>query len=152
MPTLQGTISIQALPPHRGLMVHLGIIAVTGPDVPLPYGGHPPAKAFTDAIKVFDKVNLNSEWLETAIDVPFRVELPRGHYYVQVRAILLRAKAGEIFAQAEGFFVGPQPIYVGADRNGDVSYPVAWPTTRLEDMQHYGTVTPGRKRPWWKFW
>ena len=34
----------------------------------------------------------------------------------------------------------------------NVTLPVEWPQIPLEDLHHYGTVSPQNKRPWWKFW
>jgi hypothetical protein len=152
MPKLEGTISISRLPPNRGLIVNLCFFAVAGPDAPAPYGGDPPTEAATDCDKVLEQVDLERESQDPAVDVGFSVERAAGYYYVQVRIILFQAKEGKMRAQAEQFFFGKRPLVFGTESHGNVTLPIEWPQIPLEDLHHYGTVSPQKKRPWWKFW
>jgi hypothetical protein len=152
MAKLEGTISITGLPPHRGLIVDLCFFAVAGPEVPAPHNGDPPADAITDCDKVFEQVDLEKESQETTFEHSFGVERSSGYYYVQLRVILFRVRAGKVFAQAEQFCFARRPVQVTAEPEGTVTFPVSWPTEPLEELQHYGTVSPRTKRPWWRFW
>jgi hypothetical protein len=152
MPKLEGTISMSRLPANRGLIINLCFFAVAGPDAPAPYNGDPPAEAASDYDKVFEQVNLEKESQDSAVEIGFSVERPAGYYYVQVRVILFQAKEGKVFAQAEQFFFGKRPLVFGAESQGNVTLPVEWPTIPLEDLHHYRTIRPQKKRPWWKFW
>ena len=152
MASLTGTISIQDLPPHRGIIASLAFFAVQSAESPVPFGGDPPAKEVTDDEKVFDKVDLNSESTRTSFEHSFSVERPAGYYYIQLRVILFRLHSGKVFAQAEQFFFGRRPLQIGDYQTGHVTFPVIWPTTPLESLHSYGTIKPQRKRPWWRFW
>jgi hypothetical protein len=44
MATLEGTIAVAGLPPHRGLIVNLCFFPVGAADAPAPYGGDPPGR------------------------------------------------------------------------------------------------------------
>jgi hypothetical protein len=152
MAKLQGTVALTGLPPHRGLIVNLCFYRVDSADAAAPYDGDPPAEAATDCNEVVKQVDLNSESDQAGYDLPFRVERPTGFYFVQVRAILFRAPAGKVFAQAEQFFFGRRPVEFASAPEGDVTLPVSWPTQSLEALHHYGTVSPSDKRPWWRLW
>lgn len=152
MAKLEGTISITGLPPHRGLIVNLCFFAVAGPDAPAPHNGDPPAEAVTISDKVFEQVDLDKESQETTFEHHFGVERSPGYYYVQVRAILFRSRDGKVFAQAEQFFFARQPVHIAAEPEGNVTLPVSWPREPLEELRHYGAVSPQTKRPWWRFW
>jgi hypothetical protein len=150
MAKLEGTISITDLPPHRGLMVNLCFFAVAGADSPPPYNGDPPAEAATDCEKVFEQVDLDKESQETTFEHHFRVERSPGYYYVQLRAMLFRIRDGKVLAQVQPFFFARRPVQVAAIPEGNVTFPVSWPTAPLDTL--YGIVSPQAKRPWWRFW
>ena len=152
MPKLEGNISISCLPPNRGLIVNLCFFAVAGTDAPVPYGGDPPAEAATDCDKVFEQVNLEKESRDSAVEVGFSVERAAGYYYVQVRVILFKTKEGKMLAQSRPVFLWEAPLVFGAESQGNVTLPVEWPAIPMEDLHHYGTVSPQSGRPWWKFW
>ena len=152
MGRLEGTISMTGLPPHRGLIVNLCFFAVKGPDSPSPHNGDPPAEAATDCDKVFEQVDLDNESQETTFEHHFSIERQPGYYYVQVRVILFRMREGSVFAQAEQFFFARRPIHIGAELDGQHTFPVSWPTDPLEALHHYGTISPQTKGPWWRFW
>src|SRR5438552_86227 len=125
MDTLDGTISITGLPPHRGLIVNLCFYEVSGPDVPAPHGGDPPTEAAPDFhLKVAEHVHLHEESLETTFEQAFRLEHRPGYYYVQVRVILFRERSGSIFAQAEQFFFARRPVWITAEPEGHFTFPV----------------------------
>jgi hypothetical protein len=149
---LEGMIAVTGLPPHRGLIVNLCFYRVEVPDAPAPYGGDPPAEAATDCHEIVHQVDLETESSRGAYDLPFRIERPAGFYYLQVRAILFRAQAGGVFAQVEQFFFGRRPVHVASEQEGTLTLPVSWPTQALEDLNHYGTMRPQTRRPWWRFW
>jgi len=69
-----------------------------------PLWGDPPAEAATDTHPIAERVDFDNESVESAYDLPFEVERPPGHYYLQVRAILFRLRTGQVIAQAEQFF------------------------------------------------
>jgi hypothetical protein len=152
MSRLEGTISITGLPPHRGLIVHVCFFPVAGPDAAAPHDGDPPAEAATDCDKVFERVDLNKESQQTAFEHHFGVERPSGYYYVQVRAIFFQTRDGRVFAQAEQFFFRNRPIQIVPKPGGELTFPVRWPAQPLEALHHYHTISPQRKRPWWRFW
>jgi hypothetical protein len=152
MARLEGTIAVSGLPLHRGLIVSLCFYRVEAADAPVPYGGDPPAEAATDCHEVVKHVDLDTETNRAAYDLPFSIERPAGFYYLQVRAILFRTQAGKVFAQAEQFFFGRRPVSVGPEPEGALTLPVTWPAQALEELHHYGTVSPQPKRPWWRFW
>jgi hypothetical protein len=152
MAKLEGAITVSGLPSHRGLIASLCFYRVEAADAPAPFGGDPPAEAATDCHEVVQQVDLNTESSQPAYDLPFSVERPIGFYYLQVRAILFRTEAGQVVAQAEQFFFGRRPVHFTSEPEGTLTLPVSWPTQTLEELQHYGTVSPQRKRPWWRFW
>lgn len=153
MGRLDGTISLTGLPPHRGVVLNLCLYPVSGPDTPAPYGGDPPAEAAIDCQKVFEKVDLTVESQQAELDQRFTLERQAGFYYVQVRAILFRSRHdGSVVAQAEQFFFARRPVQIEAISGGQITLPVSWPTEPLESLHHYGTVSPQRPRPWWRFW
>lgn len=153
MGRLEGHISIEGLPHHRGLMIHLAFFAVTGPDAPAPYGGNPPAEAVTDCVKVYEQVEIDSECRQTRFEYAFTLERPPGYYFVQVRAILFRDKqGGDLLAQAEQFFFARRPVRITPEPESRVMFPVTWPKEALEELHYYGTIKPQAKRPWWRFW
>lgn len=149
---LESTIVINGLPPHRGLIINLCFFAVGGLDVPAPYDGDPPADAAIDCIKIFEQVDLDKESQETTFEHHFDIERPPGYYYVQLRAILFRARDGKFFAQAEQFFFARRPVHITAEPGVKLILPVSWPTEALEALHDYGTMSPKTKRPWWRFW
>ena len=150
---LEGMIAITGLPPHRGMIVRLCFYRVDLADAPAPYGGDPPVGAATDCHEVFKHVDLNAESSQGACELPFRVARPAGFYYLQVRAILLRAPAGQVFAQAEQFFFRRRPVHVPPEEEeGVLRLPVSWPAQSLEELHTHGTVSPQTKRPWWRLW
>ncbi|HVS35282.1 MAG TPA: hypothetical protein VMS17_06840 [Gemmataceae bacterium] len=148
----EGAILITGLPPHRGLIINLCFFAVAKPDSPPPHNGDPPAEAATNCDKVFEQVDLDMESRETTFEHHFGIERSPGYYYVQLRVILFRAREGKVFAQAEQFFFARRPLLIGAELEGNVTLPVSWPTEPLEELHHYGTVSPQMKRPWRRFW
>lgn len=151
MAKLEGTIVVSGLPPHRGLIVNLCFYRVDTADAPAPYGGDPPADAVADSHDVFAQVDLHTESDRTAYELPFAIERQPGLDYLQVRAILFRAQAGKVFAQAERFFFDQRPVRV-PPRDGALALPVTWPTQSLEELHHQGTVRPQQHKPWWRLW
>jgi hypothetical protein len=139
---LEGTIAVTGLPPHRGLIVNLCLFPVEAADTPAPYAGDPPAEAVTDSHEVAKQVHLQTESSESGYDLPFAVERPAGHYYVQVRAILFRTQAGKAFAQAEQFFFAQRPLPLTNEPIGRITLPVQWPQIPLEELGSYGVVEP----------
>lgn len=152
MEKLEGTIAVTGLPPHRGLIVSLCFYPVEAPDAPAPYGGDPPAEAAVDCHEIVNQVDLDTETAQGTYELPFHLTRPAGFYYLQVRAILFRAQAGKVFAQAEQFFFGRRPVHVAPALEGTLTLPVAWPTLALEELHHHGTVTARAEKPWWRFW
>ena len=152
MARVEGTIAVTGLPPHRGLIVSLCFYRVEAADAPPPYDGDPPAEAATDYHEVVNQVDLDTESSHPAKDLPFSIERLAGFYYLQVRAILFRIQSGKVFAQAEQFFFARRPVQIDTEPKFKITLPVSWPTQALEEMHHYGTVSPQNKRPWWKFW
>lgn len=146
MAKLEGTITFTGLPPRRGLIVNLCFFAVAGPHAPVPYNGDPPVAAVTDCDTVFDQVHLKKETQDSTFQCPFTVERSRGYYFVQIRAILFRLNGEKLIAQAEQFFFSRRPVEFAATLEGNVTFPVTWPDIPLEELNHYGTVTPQAKR------
>ena len=147
MPRLAGAISLTGLPAHRGLILNVCFFAVKGPDATAPYNGDPPPDAATDCDKVFERVDLETESNDTRFDHTFNADRPTGYYFVQVRAILFRMQAGKVVAQAEQFFFGDRPVQIASEANAPVPFPVSWPALPVEELQHYGTVSPQSKKP-----
>jgi hypothetical protein len=144
MAIFEGSIAVTDLPPHRGLFVTLCFFPVETADAPAPYGGDPPAEAVTDSHEVANQVDMHTESLESACDLPFVVEKPAGIYYLQVRAILFRSRSGKMFAQAEQFFFARRPLSLTGAPLGHVTLPVQWPQIPLEELGTYGVVQPQR--------
>jgi hypothetical protein len=142
MGKLEGTVSISNLPPHRGLIVNLCFYGVDGPEAPAPHGGDPPAEAATDCQKIAEDVHPERESREATFERPFRIEHAIGWYYVQLRVILFREKDGANFAQVEPFFFSRRPLPIADEVLGQVELPVSWPAIPLEQLHHYGTLTP----------
>lgn len=152
MAKLEGIIEISGLPSHRGLIVSLCFYQVEATDAPAPHGGDPPAEAATDCHEIFKQADLNAESERAFYELPFDVDRPIGFYYLQVRAILFRVQAGNVFAQAEQFFFGRRPAHITPEPKGSLTLPITWPSEALEELHHYGTVSPRTKKPWWRFW
>lgn len=152
MATLQGTVVVTRLPPHRGLIVNVCFYGVDAEDAPAPFDGDPPAEAATNCEQIFKQVDLFTESKQSSYDLPFRIDRPAGFYYLQVRAILFRTQERGVFGQVEPFFFGRWPATVGAEPQEDLTLAVEWPSTPLEDLHVYGTMSPPSKRPWWRFW
>lgn len=152
MPTLAGTISLSRLPRHRGLILNVCLYPVEAADAASPYNGTPPPEAAIDCDKVFENVDLEAESSDACFDHKFTIERPVGFYFVQVRAILFRMQEGRVVAQAEQFFFGHQPVPVRSELTGGEYFPISWPTLPLQELQHYGTISPQSKKPWWRFW
>ena len=140
MATLEGTVALAGLPPHRGLIVNLCYFPVPSADTPAPFGGDPPTEAVTDWEKVIEQADLNTEVDQPAYDLPFTVERPAGFYYLQVRVILFRAQAGKMFAQAEQFFFARRPLPLPDQPHGRVTLPVQWPQIPLEELGTDGVI------------
>jgi hypothetical protein len=141
MVRLDGTVSISGLPAHLGLIVNLCFLRVRGPDAAPPYGGDPPSEAAIDLHKVWERVDFEKESVESSVEQTFSLKHAPGHYYVQVRAILFRSKAGQPFAQVEQFFFGRTVLHITAGMEA-TKFPIVWPTRPLEDLHYYGTMTP----------
>jgi hypothetical protein len=153
MATLQGTVALSGLPPHRGLILSLNLFPVQAADSPAPYGGDPPPEVEGDLMQVCENVDLHRESHESAVEQPFCIERPAGFYFVQVRAILVRTEDTKVFAQVEQFFFGRRPVEVANEPEGRVTFPVSWPEQSLDELQDYGTVRPQPpNKPWWQFW
>jgi hypothetical protein len=141
MATLQGTVSVTDLPSHRGLILSLCFYPVGAADAPAPYGGDPPAEAATDCHEVTRQVDLDTESVRTAYDLPFAIERAAGFYYLQVRAILFRFHAGKVIAQAEQFFFARRPLAMPG-QTIRVTLPVTWPPQTPEQLHLYGVIEP----------
>jgi len=146
---LEGTIQIAGLPPHRGFMIDVCFFSVESAGSPAPYDGDPPVDVVTDCDRVFERVDLEKESVETTFEQDFALERRAGYYFVQLRVILFRVQDGKAFAQAEQFFFGRRPLRIPVESN--VTFPVAWPPQSLSELHHYRTFKP-QNRPWWRFW
>ena len=142
MARFEGTIAVADLPPHRGLIVNLCFFRVGAATDPAPHDGDPPAEAVTDSHEVHKQADLNTECSRPGYDLPFVVERPAGFYYLQVRVILFRVRAGQAFAQAEQFFFARRPLPLTERPLGGVTLPVRWPQIPLEELGTYGVVEP----------
>ncbi len=137
---LSGRVSITGLPPRRGLIITLNFYKVNGPDAPAPYGGDPPPDVSMDSQKIIEQVDLDQECPETLFEQEFDLSHHMGHFYVELSAILIRNRKGSVFAQVERFFFSRRPLEIAVEPVGDVTFPVAWPATPLEDLHEYGTI------------
>ncbi len=142
MPTLDGTVALAGLPPHRGLIVNLCFFPVASADSPAPFGGDPPTESVTDCERVIEQADFNSEVDQPAYDLPFTIERPVGFYYLQVRVILFRAQAGKMFAQVEPYFFARRPLPLTDPPPGRVTLPVQWPQIPLEELGTDGFIEP----------
>ncbi len=141
MGTLEGTIALNGLPPHRGLIVGLCFYPVAAHDAPAPYSGDPPAKAATDCHRVANRVDLHSESSQVSYALPFRTERPAGFYYLQVRAILFRTQADNgVLAQAEQFFYSRRPLALAEQPPVSVTLPASWPQLSVGQLHIYGVI------------
>jgi hypothetical protein len=146
MGKLEGTVALDGLPAHRGLIVSLCFYPVAAPDAPAPYGGYPPAEAATDCHQVAKQDDLHSESSQVSYALPFSIERPAGFYYLQVRAILFRTQADKgVFAQAEQFFYSRRPLALTEQSPVSVTLPVSWPQLSVEQLHTYGVVKPRAK-------
>jgi hypothetical protein len=139
--TFAGLVEIDKLPPHFGLTVSLAFFPVSDADAPAPYNGDPPADAVTDCPELYSEVDLDTESRESTRAIPFSLERPTGHYYLQLRTLLYRKQEGKVFAQAEQFFFGRRPLALLNDLPS-VTLPVEWPSIPLDELGHYGTIEP----------
>jgi hypothetical protein len=152
MARLDGTVSITDLPPHRGVHLSVCFFRVPSVDAPPLYDGDPPAEACTDCVDICSEEHLDRDRLDPAREWRFFADRAPGCYYVQLRAILYRSQNGRMFAQVEQFFFRRRPLQIPAEDQGSVTFPVAWPTERLEELHLYGKVSPQKSHPWWRFW
>ena len=149
MVTIEGTVTIGNMPPHRAAMVSLSFYAVSGAESPPPYGGDPPADAYDQSVEVCSESPSETDFCEPHRSWHFAAETATGYYYVQLRVVLYREQDGRMFAQCEQFFFRRRPLHVPEDGVSDVAFPVTWPELALEDLHQYGIVSP--RRPWWRF-
>jgi hypothetical protein len=147
MGTLNGTIAMTGLPAHLGMIVDFCFYAVSAADAPAPYDGDPPAEAATDCQQVIKDVELNAESQHTSRDLAFCAERPAGFYYVGVRVVLFRKDGNKVFAQVEQFFFARRPLPMPDEGEILVTFPVTWPALPLEQLHHYGTISPQRPAP-----
>jgi len=146
MSNLEGKIIISDLPPHRGLIASICFFGVAESSAPVPYDGDPPTQAATDCDTVYEEVDLNTESSEPSVEVPFAVERAPGYWYIQLRAILFRKNVdGKMWAQSEQFFFGRRPLHIDSEYVSGLVLPVTWPSIKIEDLHHYGTLHPTRK-------
>jgi len=142
MVTLEGTVAVTGLPPHRGLIVTLCFFPVGSADARAPFDGDPPAEVVTDTHEIANQVDLHTESSQSAYDLPFVLDRPAGFYYLQLRCILFRTHAGKVFAQAEQFYFARRPLSLTEALFGRVTLPVQWPQVPLEELGIYGNVEP----------
>jgi hypothetical protein len=141
-----GQVEITGLPPNRGMIVSLALFPVAGADAPAPYDGDPPTdEVEKDCIELLVDVDLDIEVHQSTRIIPFAVEHPAGHYYLQLRTVLFRKQGERFVGQAEQFFFGRRPLPL-FENLSSVALPIEWPATEIEDMEHYGTFRPGRPR------
>lgn len=139
--TFAGVVEIDKLPSHFGLTVRLAFFPVSRADSPPPYDGDPPTDAVTDCVELYNEFDLETAIHESTRTIPFSLEHPAGHYYLQLRTLLYRKQNGKVFAQAEQFFFGHRPLAL-LDDLPSVKLPVEWPSIPLDGLGHYGTVEP----------
>jgi hypothetical protein len=152
MATLEGTVSIGGMPPHRGALVDLAFFRVAAADADPPYGGEPPAEACGDAVEVCAEGLADADGRETTREWPFEATRTPGYYYVQLRVVLYREHRGNMYAQSEQFFFRRRPVHVPEEGLAGITFPVVWPPEPIDELHQYGTVHPERPRPWWRFW
>lgn len=140
-----GEIEIADLPPHFGLTISLAFFPVSAADAPAPYNGDPPGDAVTDCPELYNQVDLDTEVQQSTRTLPFSIERPAGHYYLQLRTLLYRKQDGKIFVQAEQFFFGRRPLTL-LDDLPSVTLPVEWPSIPLDELEHYFTIEPQKGR------
>lgn len=145
---LAGAIEFSNLPPNFGLIVSLQLFPVAEPDAPVPYGGDPPADAAADSTEVCEDVDLHKEVRQSTRIVPFSLERPEGHYYLQVRTVLFRKNTGAtadeapFVGQLEPFFFAKRPLELLGNVEG-VRLSIEWPSMAIDEMEHYATFKPG---------
>ena len=139
--TFAGQIKIDKLPPHYGLVVSLAFFPVDSPNAAVPFDGDPPVDAVTDCWELYNIVDLDTQRDEQSASIPFSINCPAGYYYLQLRTLLYRKQDGKVFAQAEQFFFSRRPLELLADIPA-VTLPVEWPSIAIDDLEHYGTITP----------
>jgi hypothetical protein len=152
MVTFAGTISIDGAPPHRGVLVSVALFGVDTSDAEVPYGGEPPAEACTDVIEVCFERPGGADNLATTREWEFEASRPPGNYYLQLRVVLFRHHGGKMLAQAEQFFFSRRTVHLPEEGLAGITLPVVWPAIAVDDLHHFGTVRPQKRRPWWKFW
>jgi hypothetical protein len=145
MSKLEGAVKTFGLLPHRGLILRLCFYRVPAVGAPAPFEGDPPAEAATDCDEVNNEVDLETESSRDSYELLFLVERQAGHYYLQVRAILLRTHAGKVLAQAEQFFFGSRTVVVPQAAGTRVVLPVPWPAAELDELHPYGTLYPSAR-------
>lgn len=142
MAGIKGMLSITGLPPHRGLIASLCFFEVPAADAPPPHDCDLPDDEVTDCHEIFERVDLDKECREETFEHDFAFDHEPGYYYLQVRVILFRESGGKMFAQAEQFLFGRRPLDIKSVGEGRIVLPVEWPPELLEELEHYGTVTP----------
>ena len=142
MATLNGEVVLSGLPPHCGLIASLCFFSVAHADAPVPYGGDPPASAVIDCHEIVETVDMHTEVSQEVRELQFTTERPVGFYYLQVRAVLFRARADKLFAQTEQFFFGRRPLPLTEEPSGRITLPVRWPQIPLDELGSFGVITP----------
>lgn len=140
MGRVDGMVLLTGLPPHRGLMMHLHFYRVESAMAPPPYDGEVPAEAAVEGHEIITRIHLDTEVQKTSDEVSFRVELPAGFYYPEVRAILFRSGIPSVFAQSEGVFYRRRPLEVPEQGVIQIRLPVAWPQVPMDELHYYGTI------------
>lgn len=139
---LNGTIEISGLPPFKGHHITLWLFAVQGPAAPAPFSGNAPPEARLDVENIAESIHFEREDNSGFIRTNFRLRRPGGWYYVQLNVILYRPHVNKTFVQVERFFFRKRAIEIPSAQGKLVVLPVTWPTTRIEDLEFYGTIKP----------
>ena len=147
-----GYIEHSNLPVRRGLSLDIAFFAVPTIETPPPFDGDPPGDAVTDCHNIYKLV----DWDRKSLDVPlcdsvFRSNVAQESSTFSCVPCYIAITTTKHVAQAEQFFFASRPLQIAPDLPS-VTLPMAWPDIPLEELGHYGTVKPDRKRPWPLSW
>lgn len=139
---MTGTVTITDVPPFLGHSMSLSLFGVSGPNTPPPFADVAPPEARLDEENLGEETHFGREDTTGSVESSFRLRRPAGWYYLQLNVILYRKEGERMYAHVERFPFVKRPVEFSPDGQRIV-LPVSWPAIPVEELEHYGTMTPG---------
>jgi len=140
---LSGRFIIHSLPPSQGHIVSIKPFPVAGPASAPPFGGEPPTKAYEGSEEIAKDIHIGQTRDIPSLEIPFKLEVDVGYYYLGVSVILFRDGLEGVLGQLERFCFGSELLDLSSNHLDAGVFPIPWPETELEDMHQYATFRPG---------